>query len=104
MSERTNTDDETSLQADDLILLAQDLEDALDNQDFSEVADLFERDAAAAWFSVGPRRTYEILRQVARHLPEERPTTRVARAVLNWNSRECLDALSYLSTRTIDVH
>lgn len=102
MSERTNTDDETSLQADDLILLAQDLEDALDNQDFSEVADLFEQDAAAAWFSVGPSRTYEILSLVARYLSEDRPTTRVARAILNRNSQDRHDSSAALFTRNFE--
>src|SRR5690625_5154269 len=102
MSERTNTDDETSLQADDLILLAQDIEDALDNQDFSEVADLFEQDAAAAWFSVGPSRTYEILSLVARYLSEDRPTTRVARAILNRNSQDRHDSSAALFTRNFE--
>src|SRR5690625_3932787 len=102
MSERTNTDDETSLQADDLVLLAQDLEDALDNQDFSEVADLFEQDAAAAWFSVGPSRTYEILSLVARYLSDDRPTTRVARAILNRNSQNRHDSSAALFTRNFE--
>lgn len=98
MSERTNTDDETSLEADDLALSAQDIETALDNHDFSTVADLIEQDFAAAWFSLGPARTYEVLRLVPLHLPEERLFKRLARGLLNSSSTGRFDSPAFLAS------
>lgn len=98
MSERTDTDGQISVETDELALFAQDIETALDNQDFSTVANLMEQDPAAAWFSLGPSRSYEVLRLVLQYLSEKRPLKRIARVMLDSTSTDRFDDPAFLST------
>src|SRR5690625_4616941 len=98
MSRRTDIDDQISIETDDLALFAQDIETALNNQDFSTAANLIEQDAAAAWFSLGPSRAYEVLRLVSQYLSDKRPLKRIARAMLDSSATGPFDTPAFLST------
>src|SRR5690625_402113 len=98
MSERTGTEGQISIETDDLALFAQDIETSLVNQDFSTVANLMEQDPAASWFSLGPSRSYEILRLVLQYLSEKRPLKRIARVMLDSTSTDRFDDPAFLST------
>lgn len=98
MSRRTDIDDQISIETDDLALFAQDIETALNNQDFSTAANLIEQDAAAAWFSLGPSRAYEVLRLVSQYLSDKRPLKRIARAMLDSSATGRFDTPAFLST------
>ena len=60
-----------SSRKDDLALLVEAIEDALERHDYSRAAELIEQNLAATWFGFPTHRTAEILGLIARNL--ERP-------------------------------
>lgn len=62
MSERDATDDETSLQQDDLAQHAEETETALDRENLERVVEPIESDLAGTWFGIPPDRTLETMR------------------------------------------
>lgn len=99
MPERTTTDYASHSPLDELALCACAVETAIENQSYSEAADVIEQDFPGVWFSIEPARTVEILHILLDHIgTERRPVLRAVGALLNSATVGYLDSPVFLST------